>query len=76
MLWFLSGLYARLGECSEIRWVDRYEVVIYVDVNFLQLFLWERFRALSPIPKEFKPVKHQVVDGIEKVKTSLLKCRG
>lgn len=47
-------------------------MVSYVDVDFLQLFLWETFRAM---PFEFKLAKVRIVDGVEKVKSSLLKSR-
>lgn len=50
----------------------------YIDENFLQFFIGERFRALSIIPVELKTAKpHKIiVDGIKKDKTSHLKPRG
>lgn len=55
--------------------MGRYDVVSYVDANFLQLFLWERFEGLAPKPRDFKAPRPQIVDGVEKVKTSLLASR-
>lgn len=48
--WHLGALYTRLVEYSKniAQSIGRYDVVSYVDANFLQLFLWESFRALSP----------------------------
>lgn len=69
---FLGSFYARLDECSMsvARYVGRFDVATYVDANFVQLFLWKRFGALSPIQIEFKPAKPQkiLVDGVEKEK--------
>lgn len=77
-LWYLGGFYARLDKCirNVILSFRRYDVVIYVDVNFLQLFLWERFKVLSPKPNEFGTVHPQWIDGVERVQTSLLKYLG
>lgn len=38
---FLGAFYACLDKCSSnvVRSIGRYDVVTYVDVNFLQLFL-------------------------------------
>lgn len=71
---FLVPFYTRLDECLNDA-VGRYHVVSYANANFLQLFLCERFGALSPIPVKFKPTKPQkiVIDGVEKNKTSHLK---
>lgn len=57
--WYLGALYACVDECSKIVvWsVGRYDVVSYSDANFLQLFLWERFGALSPTPLEFNQLR-------------------
>lgn len=33
--------------------MDCYNVVIHVDTSFLQMFLWERFRAPASKPIEF-----------------------
>lgn len=53
----------RLDECSRcaVKYINRYDVVFYVDMSFLQMFFWERFGALSPVPIEFKHVKPQKV---------------
>lgn len=50
--WYLGSLYAHLEECLRniTRSFGRYDVVSFVDTNFLQLFLWERFRVLFPKP--------------------------
>lgn len=39
--WFLGSLMKRLDECYHniVRSVERYGVICYVEVNFLQLFL-------------------------------------
>lgn len=46
--------------------------------SFLQLFVWERFGRLFPVPVVLKFAKPQKVidDGVEKEKTSHLKPRG
>lgn len=66
---YLGSLYVGLDECSRwvIKSVNRYDVVSYVNASFLQMFLLERFRALSPVPFEFKLVKPQnvVIDGVK-----------
>lgn len=40
----------------------------YVVPTFLQMFLRDRFGALSPVPNEFKPVKTQkeIINGVER----------
>lgn len=70
--WYLGALYARFDECSKnvTRLVDQYNALCYVNANFFQLFLWERFRAISPMPHEFKAVQPQVVEGVMRIKTS------
>lgn len=75
--WFLGAMYVRLDEAARnvTRSMGRYDVVSYVDANFLQLFLWERFEGLVPKPRDFKAPRPQIVDGVEKVKTSLLASR-
>lgn len=47
--WFLGSLYARLDECSQnvTRSMGNYDAVSYIEANFLQLFLWERFEAFA-----------------------------
>lgn len=72
--WFLGSLYGRLDECAHnmARSVGRYDVVSYVEANFLQMFLWERFPHLAPRPLEFDPVPSTVVDGVMKMQTSRL----
>lgn len=54
--WFLGSLYARIDECSRniTQSLRRYYIVAYVDTNFLLLFLWERFRVLSPQPRDLR----------------------
>lgn len=73
--WYLGSFYAHLDECSNnITWsLGQYNVMNYADVNFLQLFLWERFRAISSMPREFNTVKPQLVDEVKKIKISHLK---
>lgn len=51
-------------------------MVNYVDRDFLQLFLWETFKVISLTPFEFKAAKTWIVDGVVKVKSSLIKPRG
>lgn len=72
--WYLGVLYARLDEATRnvTRSMGRYAVVSYVDANFLQLFLWERFKGLAPKPRAFKAPRPQLVDGVKKVKEPLL----
>lgn len=50
-----------------MRW---YYVISYADASFLQIFLWERLGAISPMPNEFKPVKTQkvIINGVEREK--------
>lgn len=71
---FLGSLFSRLDECAHnmVRSVGRYDVVSYVEANFLQMFLWERFCHLAPQPLEFEPVPPVVVNGVQKVQTSRL----
>lgn len=75
--WYLGTLYARLDECVRniTQSKDRYDVVSYVDANFLQLFLWERFENLVPKSRVFKAPQPQFVDGVERVKSSHLASR-
>lgn len=56
----------------------QYEVVIYTDASFLQMFLWERYRALPSKPLEFKAVNPEkvIIDEEEREKTSHYKPRG
>lgn len=76
---YLSSLYARLDECS--RWVfksvGQYAMVSYIDASFPQVFLLERFGALSPRPVELELLKpHKVIiGGVGKEKTSRHKPR-
>lgn len=77
-LLFLGAIYASLEECSNnvvhsVGWDD---VVTYGYPNFSQLFLKERFRVISPVLVEFKAIKLQVVDGVEKNKMSHLEVSG
>lgn len=54
----------------------QYDALSYAVANFLQLFLWRGFLVVPTMPCEFKVVKTQLVDAIERVKTSHLKSRG
>lgn len=76
--WFLGSLYKRLDECGRniARSVGRFDVVCYVEANFLQLYLWERFASIAPVPSTFAPVPSQRVQGVLKVDASLLRVRG
>lgn len=64
---YLGALYAQLDERvrNAIQSVGRHDVVTYIDANFLQLFIWERFHMLSPEPNELKVVIPQRIDGGE-----------
>lgn len=75
--WYLGALYARLDEAvrNVARSMGRYDMVSYVNANFLQLFLWERFKCFAPEPGIFKAPQSQLVDGVEKVKASHLASR-
>lgn len=72
--WFLGSLYAQLDECSRnVTWsIGRNDAVSYIEANFLQLFLRERFKGLVPEARVFKAPQPQIVDGVERVKTSYL----
>lgn len=76
--WFLGSLYKSLDECGRniTRSVGRFDVVCYVEANFLQLYLWERFASIAPVPTTFAPVPAQRVQGVLKVDASLLRVRG
>lgn len=71
---FLCSSRRALEKCCSICWVIRHGELCRHD--FLQLFLWERFEALFPIPLEFKPVKPRIVKGVEKTKSPLLMSQG
>lgn len=60
-LWFLGSLFKSLDECGRhiVRSVGCYEVICYAEVNFLQLFLWERFALLAPVLHDFPPVSQR-----------------
>lgn len=77
-LWFLGSLFNGLDECGLhiAHSVDLYDVICYTDVNFLQLFFWERFASLAPVPLEFDPAPLKKVQGVNKVQTNLLKVQG
>lgn len=47
--------YAQLDECTSniSPTVGRYNVVIHVDSNILQVFIYERFPSITPKPTEF-----------------------
>lgn len=55
---FLGTVYSRLDECARniVRLIGRYNVVCYVDTNFLQLFLYELFFLVAPEAIEFELV--------------------
>lgn len=76
--WYLGAFYARLDKCLKniTRSVGRSNIVSYVNTNFLQLFLWEKFRAISPLPLEFKTIQLKKIDVVDKVKKSQQKSRG
>lgn len=59
----LGSLYDRLEEYAHNIFPSfgRYNVVIYIDTEFLQMFLWERFVVLSPKPVEFDAIEPEVV---------------
>lgn len=43
-----------------MRLLGRYNVVMHVNSSFLQMFLWERFRALAPKQIEYSlPVSYK-----------------
>lgn len=67
--WSLGSLYVRLDECSRNgTWsIGRYDVVSYVDANFLRLFLFEQFQGLAPEPRVFKAPQPQIMDRVERV---------
>lgn len=66
--WYLGVLYARLDEAARnvTRSLGRYDVVSYVDANFLQLFLWERFEGLALKPLTFKAPRLQWWAGLKR----------
>lgn len=75
--WFLGSLFSRLNECCRnVAWsMGRYDAVSYIEANFLQLYLWERFEGLALEARPFKAPQPQIVDGVEHVKTSYLASR-
>lgn len=60
---YLRYLYERLDECVQciVRTIGSYYVVSYADARFLQIFIWERFKTLTPQPNEFSSFE-KVVD--------------
>lgn len=76
--WFLCSLYKRLDECGRniAGSVGHFDVVCYVEANFLQLFLWELFASMAPVPSALDLVPAKRVQRVLKVETSLLKVRG
>lgn len=76
--WFLGSLYKRLDECGRHigRSVGRYDVISYVEVNFLQLYLWERFEKLAPISQEFPLSQRGGYRGSIRWKRPSSKCEG
>lgn len=47
-------------------------MVTHTDTNFLQIFLWGRFRTLAPKPVEFSAMEliETVFNGVKKYKQS------
>lgn len=76
---YLGSLYARLGDCSQhvFKSIEWYDVALYIEASFLQMFLRERFGALSPVVVKFEPMKPQKVsiNGVGREKTSHHKPR-
>lgn len=60
-------MYFKLDECARniIRSVGRYDVICYVDANFLQLFIGNV--SFTPKLLEFEQVPIQRVDGVDRV---------
>ncbi|CAL5412359.1 unnamed protein product [Camellia sinensis] len=58
---FLGGLYRRLDMYQEgiDRSKGRYDVTSFLPTTFLQLFLYERFPSLAPMPKVFSIEKSE-----------------
>lgn len=52
---YQQSLYAWLDECvaNVMRLLGHYDIVSHVDPFILQMFLWEHFEALTPIPVEY-----------------------
>lgn len=52
--------------------ISWYDVVQYFDESFLKIFPWERFRASSTKPVEFKAamLEKVIINGEEREKTS------
>lgn len=77
---YLGSLYSRLDECSQsvLKSINRYDVVTYAGVSFLQMFLQERLGALWPMSVEFKAVKPEKIalDGVEKEKLPTTSLKG
>lgn len=40
--------------------MERYEIVSYADANFLQMFIWERFKILTPKTDKFSTVEKPI----------------
>ena len=52
---YLGSLYKRLDlylSKTEIS-ASQYKILAYVDVSFIQICLWERFRACAPTPNSY-----------------------
>lgn len=60
------------------RLLGKYDAATSVDAYFLQMFLWERFRALFPKLVEFKAIKPKkvIVDGEQRENTSHYRPKG
>lgn len=47
---FLGSWYAKLDEYANknMHLMGRYDVVTHIDICFLKIFLWERFKGIDP----------------------------
>lgn len=56
---YLCSLFFELDECIQniVLSVGCYHVVTHADTPILKIFIWERFRTISPRPIEFKAVE-------------------
>lgn len=75
---YQGWLYARLDECitNIVQSIGRYDVLIHAYTSFLQMFLWEHFRALVPKLVEFATMEMEevvTVAGTRKNASSLYK---
>lgn len=63
---YLASLYTRPDECvANAAWsLGRYDVVSHMDFDYLQMFLWERFRALASNPVGYFAMVHSEIGGM------------